>query len=75
MSKEIEIKLSEDEAWVLFELTRRFSETDTLEIEHQSEERALWNLCCIFEKSLHQDSNLPHEDFIEQCRTRLKDVG
>ncbi|WP_440904819.1 hypothetical protein ACMZOO_00895 [Catenovulum sp. SX2] len=73
MSKDIEIKLTEDEAWVLFELTRRFSDTGKLEIIDQSEERALWNLCCTFEKTLHQDSELEYKEFIAQCRTRLKD--
>jgi hypothetical protein len=51
MSKELKITLTEDEAWVLFELTRRFSDSNKLNIEDQSEERALWNLCCIFEKT------------------------
>jgi hypothetical protein len=73
MSKDIEIKLTEDEAWVLFELTRRFSDTDKLDIIDQSEERALWNLCCTFEKVLHQDSDLEYQDFIAQRRSRLKD--
>ena len=73
MSRDIEIKLTEDEAWVLFELTRRFSDTDKLDIIDQSEERALWNLCCSFEKSLHQGSDLEYQDFIAQCRSRLKD--
>lgn len=58
MSKSVNISLTEDEAWVLFELTRRFSDTDKLAIEDQAEERALWNLCCVFEKTMHQDPTL-----------------
>jgi hypothetical protein len=73
MSKSIDIKLTEDEAWVLFEFVRRFSDTDKLNIEDQSEERALWNLCCIFEKSLHQEKNIEYKEFIKQCRNRLRD--
>ncbi|NRQ43968.1 hypothetical protein HRH59_15595 [Rheinheimera sp. YQF-2] len=73
MSKEVSISLTEDEAWVLFELTRRFSDTDKLIIEDQAEERALWNLCCVFEKTLHQESDLSYKDFIATCRDRLRD--
>jgi hypothetical protein len=73
MSKEVNITLTEDEAWVLFELTRRFSDSEKLDIQDQAEERALWNLCCIFEKSLHQESDSEYKDFIAQCRARLRD--
>lgn len=73
MSKEVNITLTEDEAWVLFELTRRFSDSDKLNIEDQAEERALWNLCCIFEKTLHQESAIEYKEFIAQCRNRLRD--
>jgi len=74
MSDSIDIKLTKDEAWVLFEFVRRFSDTDSLKIEDQSEERALWNLCCVFEKSLHQEENIEYSEFIKQCRDRLRDT-
>ena len=74
MNDSIDINLTKDEAWVLFEFVRRFSETDKLKIEDQSEERALWNLCCVFEKKLHQDGNLEYLEFIKQCRERLRDT-
>lgn len=73
MLNEIEIKLTEDEAWVLYEFTRRYSDSDQLEIADQAEQRALWNLCCVFEKTLHHESNLEYKDHIAQCRERLKD--
>lgn len=73
MTKEVNITLTEDEAWVLFELTRRFSDSDKLNIEDQAEERALWNLCCIFEKTLRQESEIEYKEFIAQCRDRLRD--
>ena len=73
MSKEVNIRLTEDEAWVLFEITRRFSDNDKLSIKDQAEERALWNLCCIFEKTLHLESNSDYKEFIAECRDRLRD--
>ncbi|MCL1138993.1 hypothetical protein [Shewanella pneumatophori] len=53
MSKQVELKLTEDEAWVLFEFVRRFSDSDKLDIEDQAEQRALWNLCCTFGTTFH----------------------
>ncbi len=73
MSKEIRIELTEDEAWVLFEFTRRISDSEKLTILDQAEERALWNLCCIFEKSMHQPADTIYEEFITRCRERLRD--
>ena len=73
MREDIQIQLTEDEAWVLFEFVRRFSNTDKLTIEDQAEERALWNLCCIFEKILPQLKATEHQCFIEECRNRLRD--
>lgn len=73
MSNEIELKLTEDEAWMLFEFVRRYSDTDRLSIEDQAEQRALWNLCCVFEKTLHQAQDVSYEEFIEECRNRLRD--
>ena len=73
MSKDVQITLTEDEAWVLFEICRRFSSTDKLSIENQAEERALWNLHCVFEKTLHQASDIDYKEFISKCRDRLQD--
>lgn len=73
MQNDIEIKLTADEAWVLFEFTRRYVDTEKLSITDQSEQRALWNLCCVFEKSLHQESELSYTEHVERCRERLRD--
>ena len=47
---DVKITLTSDEALVLFDFLQRFSETEKLEITDQAEERALWNLCCLFRK-------------------------
>ena len=44
------IRLTVSEAVVLDRFLFRFSETDQLSIEDPSEEKALWNLQCTFEK-------------------------
>ena len=74
MSQEsVSINLTKDEALVLFEFLFRFSETDKLSIEQQSEERALWNLACIFEKELSEPFDKKYGDILSQARERLKD--
>ena len=47
---EVVIRLTVPEAVVLDDLLRRYSETDRLTIEDQAEQRALWNLQCLFER-------------------------
>jgi len=70
---DVTITLTADEALVLFELTRRFSDTDKLTIEDQAEERALWNLCCIFEKKLVILIDIAYSAALQAARDRLRD--
>lgn len=74
MSNEnVQIEITKDEALVLFEFLSRFSETDTLEIEDQAEERALWNLTCVLEKILVEPFLPDYLDIIKAARDRLRD--
>ncbi|MEX1347551.1 MAG: hypothetical protein AB1Z31_07485 [Desulfobacterales bacterium] len=70
---EVEIKLTKDEAIVLFEFLSRFSDSDELKIIHQSEERALWNLTCVFESTLSEPFRENYGEILEAARERLKD--
>lgn len=71
--EEVTLKVTKDEALVLFDFLSRFSNEDKLSIQDQAEERALWNLTCVFEKQLAEpfDKNWPH--IIEAARNRLRD--
>lgn len=69
----VTITLTSDEAVVLFEFLRRFSDTDKLSIEDQAEQRALWNLCCIFEKASVGPYDVPHAAAVRAARDRLRD--
>lgn len=69
----ISFPLSLDEAVVLFEFVRRFSDTDNLAIEDQAEQRALWNLCCVFEKHLNLPMEGNYADILRMARDRLRD--
>ena len=71
--EEIKISLTKDEALVLFEFLFRFSDTEKLNIEHQAEERALWNLECSLEKILVEPFKDDYLELLETARERLKD--
>ncbi len=46
------LDITHDEAIVLWNLLRRYSSEDVFVIEDQAEQRALWNLECVFEKQV-----------------------
>jgi len=70
---EVSIKLTKDEAIVLFEFLSRYSDKDSLNIEHQAEERALWNLESVFEKELSEPFSKDYGKLLEAARERLRD--
>lgn len=70
--EDVEIKLTKDEALVLFDFLSRFSNEDTLSIHDQAEERALWNLTCIFEKVLAEPFSVEWQSIIKGARNRLR---
>jgi len=70
---EIQITLTKDEALVLFEMLSRFSDSDKLAIEHQAEERALWNLNCSLESVLVEPLEENYFELLQAARERLKD--
>ena len=69
----VEISLTADEAVVLFEFVRRFSDSDQLTIVDQSEQRALWNLCCVFERGALSSIEGDWPELLQQARSRLRD--
>lgn len=70
------VRLSHDEALVLFEWLSR---TDELTndfgdlIEDQAEQRALWNLTCLLERVLVEPFRPEYRDLVERARSRLRD--
>jgi len=71
--EDVEIKLTKDEALVLFDFLSRFSDEDALSIQDQSEERALWNLTCVLEKVLAEPFSEEWPSIIKAARDRLRD--
>ncbi len=74
MGKEkVKIELTKDEAIVLFEFLTRFSANKKLNVEHQSEQRALWDLQCFLEKELSEILSTDYYKILSRARERLKD--
>jgi hypothetical protein len=72
---EVEVRLTPDEALVLFEFLLRYSDTDELRVEDQAEQRALWNVCCLLEKELVEPFNPDYVKLLQSARDRLRDKG
>ncbi len=70
---EIEIKLSKNKALVLFEFLHRFSDNDKLNIEHQSEERVLWDILGDLEKKLVEPFSPKYLDILNKARESVRD--
>ena len=69
----IEISLTRDEALVFFEFLSRFSDNDKLDIQHQAEERVLWDLTCSLEKILVAPFSKDYRTILENARDKIKD--
>lgn len=72
--EQVELKLTKDEALVLFEFVSRFSDKDKLEIVDQAEQRVLWNVCCLLEKQLVEPFSADYLVIIEQARNKVRDL-
>ena len=72
-AKTVRIELTSDEALVLFEFLRRFTDSDVLATEDQAEQRVLWNLCCVLEKVLVEPFSANYPDLLAEARNRLRD--
>jgi hypothetical protein len=69
----IHLSLTNDEALVLFDFLVRYAESDKLETVDQAEQRALWNLCAVLEKSLVEPLDPAYDDLVTAARERLWD--
>lgn len=71
---EITIKLSKDEALVLFDFLSRINDKELKEIfEDQAEQKALWILEGHLEKQLVEPFKPEYEDIISEARNKIRD--
>lgn len=69
----ISLELSASQALVLFELLSRFSDSDRLSIEHQAEQRVLWDLCADLESQLVEPFRPDYDKLLLDARQRVAD--
>jgi hypothetical protein len=67
------LEITSDEALVLFDFLARYSEHNELRIDDQAEQRVLWNLCCVLEKSLPELFDSNYKKLLADARSRVRD--
>jgi hypothetical protein len=65
--------LTRDEAIVFFDFLSRFSRSEQLSIEHQAEERVLWDLECMLESTLHEPFSANYAQRVAEARENVRD--
>lgn len=75
MSGDVILKLTHDEALVLFEWLGRFNESEPNDerFVDQAEQRALWNLEAVLETVLAEPFDPNYLEIIAAARDRLRD--
>lgn len=68
---DVEIRLTPDEALVLFEFLSRSSDSDEWRVEDQAEKGALENLVCLLEKQLVEPFDPDFAGLLQAARRRL----
>ena len=72
MSEEaVVLRLSKDEALVLYEFVSRFGAEKRVEVKDRAEEQALWNLECLLEKELAEPFAPDYAEILERAKARL----
>jgi hypothetical protein len=69
----VSLDLTADEALVLYEFLARYTNSDQLETVDQAEQRALWNLCAMLERSLVAPFDADYAAQLALARGRLRD--
>ncbi len=72
-SEKVTLTFSQDEALVLFELIHRINNQQASIIEHQAEERILFDLDADLEKSISGICAPDYESLLEKAREQVRD--
>lgn len=71
-ARDVVIRLTHDEALVLFELLHYWEDQDRVtQPEHPADQIALWNLSCLLEGELTEPFDPAYDRLINEARTRL----
>jgi hypothetical protein len=64
----VTVDLTRDQAIVLAEFLLRFSDDGRLAVEHNAEQRLLWDMCCVLERQLHEMLDPQWPALLERAR-------
>lgn len=67
----VDIKLTKDEALVLFELLSRYSNSDVLSANDGAEQHVLWRLNGLLEKTLAEPFRHDYSEILNAAKSRL----
>ncbi len=73
--EKVTIELSAEEALVLFDLLARWGDTNAMSVtlEHQSEQRVLWDILATLESALVEPFMADYPDRVRAAREQLQD--
>ena len=69
----VTVELTGSEAIVLFEFLLRFVDHEELTIRDQSEQRVLWDICAVLERSLTPPLDPDYAELLHRARLTLRD--
>jgi hypothetical protein len=75
MPEHVKIELTKEEAIVLFELLARLEDMDALPVEHPAEERVLWRVSAVLEKTLAEPFDPEYKAILERVRQTVAEAG
>ncbi len=72
--KNVSIKLTQDEALILYDFLTRLDSNEWVNLfDDQAEQRVLWDLECSLEKQLVEPLQANYKDVVKQARNRIRD--
>lgn len=74
MAGKVQIGVQKEHAIVLFEFLSRYSDTGELGIEHQSEQRVLWDLHAELERLLSEPLDPDYREIVRRARDSVHDA-
>ena len=71
VSEPVAIHLTKAEALILFDMLVDFRDESSVQVKDQADRVALWNLCCLLEKSLVEVFAPDYKELLVRAREEL----
>lgn len=73
MSSDVQLLLAREQALVLFDFLSRYSDSDELSIQDQSEQRVLWDIQARLESVLTEHLDPQYTTILRRARETVRD--